>query len=189
MIIAGFVVLLFSAGVTRVKIGIATVLNMILIGVWSDVFLHCRPAPPGFGWVLGTVVFTAGVALGGLATGIYITAGLGAGPRRLRAQHLAHDGPQRALEPHAGRGDRAVTAGSWQLRPRHRHLAITVGPSCSTPAPMQAAEQRYDAAIRTATGVWPPRRRSVGAPRSREAPPHWRYQAKPENQVEGQLTP
>ncbi|MFA5550974.1 MAG: hypothetical protein WDA03_05080 [Trueperaceae bacterium] len=81
MIIAGFVVLLFSAGVTRVKIGIATVLNMILIGVWSDVFLRLPAAPPEFGWLLGTAVFTGGVALGGLATGIYITAGLGAGPR------------------------------------------------------------------------------------------------------------
>ncbi len=81
MIVAGFVVLLFSALVTRVKIGIATVLNMILIGVWSDVFLRMRPEAAELGWVTGTIVFVAGVVLGGVATGLYITAGLGAGPR------------------------------------------------------------------------------------------------------------
>ena len=81
MILAGFVVLVFSTLVTRVKIGIATVLNMVLIGVWSDVFLSMPAAPPEFGWVVGTLVFCAGVVLGGLATGLYITAGLGAGPR------------------------------------------------------------------------------------------------------------
>lgn len=81
MIVAGFVVLLFSALGTRVKIGLATVLNMILIGVWSDVFLSMRPEAGDLGWVVGTLVFCAGVVLGGLATGLYITAGLGAGPR------------------------------------------------------------------------------------------------------------
>lgn len=81
MIVAGFAVLVFSTAVTRVKIGIATVLNMILIGVWSDVFLGMRAAPPDYGWAAGTAVFCAGVVLGGLATGLYITAGLGAGPR------------------------------------------------------------------------------------------------------------
>src|SRR5690554_6748261 len=81
MILAGFVVLLFSALVMRVKIGLATVLNMLLIGVWSDVFLGLPLSPPESAWPYGLLVFLAGVVLGGLATGLYITAGLGAGPR------------------------------------------------------------------------------------------------------------
>jgi uncharacterized membrane protein YczE len=81
MILAGLGVLLFSATVTRVKIGLATVLNMILIGVWADVFLALPGAAPAQNWLLGLLVFGAGVILSGLATGLYITAGLGAGPR------------------------------------------------------------------------------------------------------------
>lgn len=81
IILAGLVVLLFSAVVTRVKVGIATVLNMLLIGIWSDLFLAFMTIPREFGWPLGAVVFCLGVILSGLATGLYITAGLGAGPR------------------------------------------------------------------------------------------------------------
>lgn len=81
MILAGFVVLLFATFATRVKIGVGTVLNMVLIGVWSDVFLSLPAVPPEPGFVLGTLIFVAGIVLGGLATGLYITAGLGAGPR------------------------------------------------------------------------------------------------------------
>lgn len=81
MIVAGMAVLLFSVIITRVKIGIATVLNILLIGIWSDFFLGFLTIPREFGWPLGTVVFCLGVALSGVATGLYITAGLGAGPR------------------------------------------------------------------------------------------------------------
>ncbi len=81
MILAGLAVLLFSVIITRVKIGIATLLNILLIGLWSDFFLSFLTIPREFGWPLGTAIFCLGVALSGLATGLYITAGLGAGPR------------------------------------------------------------------------------------------------------------
>lgn len=79
MILAGLVVMLFAALVAKVKIGIGTVLNMLLIGVWTDAFLKLLPAPQGLAASLP--YFGAGLLVLGVATGLYLTAGLGAGPR------------------------------------------------------------------------------------------------------------
>lgn len=81
MVLAGFALLLYSGFVARVRIGIGTVLNMILIGVWVDVFLDRPWFPAAGGWLDGAGLFALGLALNGVATGLYITAGLGAGPR------------------------------------------------------------------------------------------------------------
>lgn len=81
MIGAGLVVLLFAAVIARVKIGLASVLNMILIGVWADFFLRVADGLRIDGFLPGLLMFMAGAALTGLSTGLYITAGLGAGPR------------------------------------------------------------------------------------------------------------
>lgn len=81
MIGAGLVVLLFSALVAKVKIGLASVLNMLLIGIWADLFLSLPAFPHPSGVAMGSVLFVIGLALTAVATGLYITAGLGAGPR------------------------------------------------------------------------------------------------------------
>lgn len=63
----------------REPIGPGTVLNVLLIGLFLDVLGPLVPDPatlPGR-WVQ----FVLGVALLGLATGTYVAAGLGAGPR------------------------------------------------------------------------------------------------------------
>ncbi len=78
LILVGGVVLLLWAPL-RQRPGLGTVANMIVIGVVVDVMLGAMPAPHAL-W-LRWVVFTAGVLLNGVATGLYIGAGLGPGPR------------------------------------------------------------------------------------------------------------
>lgn len=63
----------------NVRPGAATIANMILIGVFTDVFLLV--VPPVEGWILAVPVFMSGVILTAFATGMYIGAGLGKGPR------------------------------------------------------------------------------------------------------------
>jgi uncharacterized protein len=62
-----------------VRPGAGTLANMILIGVFIDIFLPVVPVAPGIGYALG--MFACGIALCALATGMYIAAGLGKGPR------------------------------------------------------------------------------------------------------------
>lgn len=65
-----------------VRPGAGTVFNMLVIGPWIDLLR-------GQGWVpvqgtlgaLGVVQFLAGIAINGIATGVYIGARFGAGPR------------------------------------------------------------------------------------------------------------
>ena len=77
-IVAGFAVVGISVAM-RAKIGPATVANMILVGVFTDMVLPL--IPPARGWAPGLAVHVFGIGLMGLATGMYISAGLGAGPR------------------------------------------------------------------------------------------------------------
>lgn len=77
-IILGAVVLLLWIPL-RERMGIGTVLNVILVGVFADVGIAVLPAPDVL-W-LRIVMLTAGLVLVGLASGLYIGAGLGSGPR------------------------------------------------------------------------------------------------------------
>jgi len=81
MIGAGFALMAFSAAVARVRPGLGTVMNMLLIGAWVDVFLGLPAFPRAHGWLDGAALFGLGLVLNGLATGLYLTGGLGAGPR------------------------------------------------------------------------------------------------------------
>jgi uncharacterized membrane protein YczE len=63
----------------RQRPGIGTLLNAIIIGAIMDVILGAV-APPHALW-LRVVLMAAGVGLNGVATGAYIGAGLGPGPR------------------------------------------------------------------------------------------------------------
>ncbi len=80
MIATGFVLLAFSALVARVRPGPGTVMNMLVVGLWVDVFMSpLLPSPTQ--WPLGAALFAFGLVLNGAATGLYLSAGLGAGPR------------------------------------------------------------------------------------------------------------
>jgi uncharacterized membrane protein YczE len=61
----------------RPRFGTAS--NVIVVGAVIDLVLALSPVPHGLG--LRSVVLLAGVLLNGLATGAYIGAGLGPGPR------------------------------------------------------------------------------------------------------------
>jgi uncharacterized membrane protein YczE len=61
------------------KPGPATVANMVLVGLFTDLVLGVMAPAPA--WPIGLGYHLAGIALMGLATGMYISPGLGAGPR------------------------------------------------------------------------------------------------------------
>ena len=81
----GIVVIIVGAGVLllwiplRQKLGIGTLLNLVIIGLAIDFFLGFVPEASGI-W-MGLAFFAMGVALNGLAIALYVGAGLGAGPR------------------------------------------------------------------------------------------------------------
>lgn len=78
IIIAGAVVMLAWIPL-RQRPGIGTISNVVLIGVFADLFLWLLPAPDALAarWAYLLVA----VLVGGVATGCYIGAGLGPGPR------------------------------------------------------------------------------------------------------------
>lgn len=61
--------------------GFGTIVNMLLVGPWVDLFRAQSWLPSTHALLPGVLQFVAGTAVIGLATGLYITAGLGAGPR------------------------------------------------------------------------------------------------------------
>jgi uncharacterized membrane protein YczE len=63
----------------RQRPGIGTVANVVLVGLTINATLAVVPPPEGL--ALQVTVMLAGVVLNGVATGLYIGAGLGPGPR------------------------------------------------------------------------------------------------------------
>ncbi|MGI8332026.1 YczE/YyaS/YitT family protein [Actinomadura scrupuli] len=63
----------------RQRPGVGTISNALLVGVFADVFLAVLPHPAGLPLRWGYLV--AAILVGGFATGLYIGAGLGPGPR------------------------------------------------------------------------------------------------------------
>jgi uncharacterized membrane protein YczE len=63
----------------RQRVGLGTLLNALLVGPSADVALFVIPAPPSI-WV-GAPMFVAGLLLLAFATGLYIAADFGPGPR------------------------------------------------------------------------------------------------------------
>jgi uncharacterized membrane protein YczE len=78
-IITGLVVIMLAYLVARVKPGPGTIANMILIGLFVDWTYGFVPTMTELPWKIG--LFVSGLLLMGLATAVYIGAGLGAGPR------------------------------------------------------------------------------------------------------------
>lgn len=78
-IIMGFLLLTVSSVATKKLPKIGAFLNMLLIGLFTDFFIWLLPS---INSVIGAVIFfTIGTVLMGVATGIYMSAGLGSGPR------------------------------------------------------------------------------------------------------------
>jgi uncharacterized membrane protein YczE len=63
----------------RQRPGFGTLSNVVVVGAVMDVVLALVPSPHALGWRVACLV--AGVGLNGVATGAYIGAGLGPGPR------------------------------------------------------------------------------------------------------------
>jgi uncharacterized membrane protein YczE len=63
----------------RQRPGLGTVSNVILVGLFADLFLWLLPDPGGS--ALRWAYLVAAILVGGFATGCYIGAGFGAGPR------------------------------------------------------------------------------------------------------------
>ena len=78
LIATSFAVLLFWIPL-RVRPGVGTIANAVLVGAGVDVALRLLPDVSAWGGRLGYLA--AGVVLNGVATGMYIGAGLGPGPR------------------------------------------------------------------------------------------------------------
>ena len=78
-IITGLVVIILAYLVARVKPGPGTIANMILIGVFVDWTYGLVPTMTELPFKIA--MFVSGLLLMGLATAVYIGAGLGAGPR------------------------------------------------------------------------------------------------------------
>lgn len=81
----------------RLRLGLGTICNVVLIGVTIDLTLTVLPSPAAAAGRAAYLV--AGVVLVGLGSGLYIGAGLGAGPR---------DGLMTAIAAHTGRSIRLV---------------------------------------------------------------------------------
>ena len=77
-IVAG-VAIVFGTLFLGVRPGPGTLANMVLIGIFLDLLLPWMPEARGWPAALG--YYAVGVAISGMGTGIYISAGLGKGPR------------------------------------------------------------------------------------------------------------
>ena len=78
IIIAGALVMLLWIPL-RQRPGLGTVSNVLLVGAFADLFLWLLPAPGPL--TLRWAYLATAILVGGFATGCYIGAGFGAGPR------------------------------------------------------------------------------------------------------------
>lgn len=93
----------------KVKPGIGSILNAILIGLWSDVFIPLIPELPNY--LSNLLMFLLGMVIVALATGIYITSYLGSGPR---------DGLMIGTQ-------RVLGWPLWQIRTMYEVLVLVIG--------------------------------------------------------------
>jgi len=63
----------------RRRIGLGTLLNILIISLFIDIGLHLFPTSTD--WRLGLGYIVLGISLVGLGSALYLTCGLGAGPR------------------------------------------------------------------------------------------------------------
>ena len=106
----------------RQRPGIGTVSNVVLIGGTMDVVLGHVSSPHALGWRIACLV--AGVFFSGVATGAYIGAGLGPGPRDgLMTGLVARGGSIRVVRTSA-RATVLVTGLAPRRDGRRRHRPV-----------------------------------------------------------------
>ena len=77
VLVSGLVLLLWIP--LKVKLGVGSVLNAVLVGLFADLWLIFLP---NYEQMISKIaVFSIGTIVIGMATGLYISAGLGKGPR------------------------------------------------------------------------------------------------------------
>ena len=107
VIVSGLVLLAWIP--LRQRWGIGTVLNGIFIGLFADFWMNLLPEPTGYVFQLGS--FILGMLLVALATGMYISANLGTGPR---------DGLMIGTQ-------RLLGWKFWQIRTMYETIVLTIG--------------------------------------------------------------
>ncbi|WP_042458762.1 YczE/YyaS/YitT family protein [Neobacillus dielmonensis] len=81
-VICGLVLVLITLVVDRKYISIGTFLNALSIGPIMDFFLHLNILPrENENWWLNLLILLLGIIITGIGGGIYVAAGIGAGPR------------------------------------------------------------------------------------------------------------
>ena len=98
----------------RERYGAGTLFNAIIIGVVIDVGAVIIPEPPTL-W-LDVLMMIGGVLLIGLASGMYIGANLGPGPRDGLMTAIARRGPSIRATPEKAFGSAAFTAALMPIR-------------------------------------------------------------------------
>ncbi|OLS36733.1 hypothetical protein BTR22_11090 [Alkalihalophilus pseudofirmus] len=78
-IIMGFLIIGATSFLTKEWPQLGAFINMVLVGVFIDIFLWILPAPEGF--VLKLAMLLLGIIIIGYGIGLYIAPKLGAGPR------------------------------------------------------------------------------------------------------------
>ncbi len=78
-IITGFIILAFTSLYTKAMPQLGAFLNMLLLGLFIDFFLYILPDPVTL--LSQGIVFIVGIVVLGYGIGLYVTSGLGAGPR------------------------------------------------------------------------------------------------------------
>lgn len=79
-ITTGLVIIMITALLGE-KLGLGSLLNMVLIGVFMDILLAFKIIPVADSFAVGLVMLIAGLYINALATYFYIGSALGAGPR------------------------------------------------------------------------------------------------------------
>ena len=67
--------------ISKEKIGLGTILNMILIGVFFDLIMSANIVPTTTNWIISLFMILFGLFLMSIGTYFYISSALGAGPR------------------------------------------------------------------------------------------------------------
>jgi len=80
-IITGIIILIVVVALLKEKIGVGTVLNTILIGVFVDIVQSFNIIPYMTNFIYGILMLLLGQVVISLATYFYISPGLGCGPR------------------------------------------------------------------------------------------------------------
>ncbi len=107
VIVSGLVLLAWIP--LRQRWGIGTVLNGIFIGLFADFWMNIVPDPVEYALQLGS--FILGMLLVALATGLYISANLGTGPR---------DGLMIGTQ-------RVLSWKFWQIRTMYETIVLAIG--------------------------------------------------------------